>query len=160
MAYKYTDTGDSSLDFTKCSGSVWTGKERYLWIDLSAGPVDYGPALSGDGLLPRGEFHPLTALHGRPKSQKAILADMAFLIWSTYKMLLVPSLRIPVPFESQLIVQFIHIHGPDKDHKGLDFDKIEKNFMDEVNNGGLLCGDRLLSFKKYDVDMAEGCNSE
>ncbi|KAD7479512.1 hypothetical protein E3N88_02648 [Mikania micrantha] len=154
-AYKYTDTGDSSLGFTKCSGSIWTGKERYMWIDLSAGPVDYGPALSGDGVLPRGEFHPLTALHGRPKSQKALLADMASLIWSAYKVLLVPSLRIPVPFENQLIVQFIHIHGPDKDLKGLDFDKIEKNFMDEVKNGGLLFGDQSLSFKKYDVDMAE-----
>ncbi|KAK9061763.1 hypothetical protein SSX86_018946 [Deinandra increscens subsp. villosa] len=154
-AYKYTDTGDSSLGVTKCSGSIWTGENRYLWIDLSAGPVDYGPALSGDGVLPRGEFHPLTALHGRPKSQKALLADMASLIWSAYKVLLVPSLRIPVPFENQLIVQFIHIHGPDKDTRGLDFSQIEKNFMDEGHNGGLLFGDQSLTFKKYDVDMAE-----
>ncbi|CAI9272718.1 unnamed protein product [Lactuca saligna] len=67
-AYKYTDTGESSLGVTKCSGSIWTGKDRYLWIDLSAGPVDYGPALSGDGVLPRGEFHPLTALHGTSRA--------------------------------------------------------------------------------------------
>lgn len=154
-AYRYTDSGDSSLGVTKCSGSIWTGKERYLWIDLSAGPVDYGPALSGDGVLPRGEFHPLTALHGRPKSQKALLADMASLVWSAYKVLLVPSLRIPVTFENSLIVQFIHIHGPDKDPKGLDFDQIEKNFRDEVQNGGLVFKDQMLSFKKYDVDMAE-----
>ncbi|KAK1410153.1 hypothetical protein QVD17_36687 [Tagetes erecta] len=152
-AYKYSDSGDSSLGVTKCSGSIWTGKDRYLWIDLSAGPVDYGPALSGDGVLPRGEFHPLTALHGRPKSQKALLADMASLIWSAYKVLVVPSLRIQVPFENQLIVQFVHIHGPDKDLKGLDFSEIEKSFRD--HNGGLLFGDQSLEFKKYDVDMAE-----
>ncbi|KVI09145.1 uncharacterized protein LOC112501755 [Cynara cardunculus var. scolymus] len=154
-AYKYTDTGDSSLGVTKCSGSIWTGKGRYLWMDLSAGPVDYGPALSGDGVLPRGEFHPLTALHGRPKSQKALLADMASLIWSAYKVLLVPSLRIPVPFENSLIVQFIHIHGPDKDPKGLDFNVIEKNFMDEAHDGELLFKDQSLKFKTYDVDLAE-----
>ncbi|XP_023772934.1 uncharacterized protein LOC111921588 [Lactuca sativa] len=154
-AYKYTDTGESSLGVTKCSGSIWTGKDRYLWIDLSAGPVDYGPALSGDGVLPRGEFHPLTALHGRPKSQKALLADMASLVWSAYKVLLVPSLRIPVPFENTLIVQFIHIHGPDRDPKGLDFNVIEKNFRDEVNDNGLLFADQSLSFKNYEVDLAE-----
>ncbi|KAI3748049.1 hypothetical protein L6452_10873 [Arctium lappa] len=154
-AYKYTDTGDSSLGVTKCSGSIWTGKSRYLWMDLSAGPVDYGPALSGDGVLPRGEFHPLTALHGRLKSQKALLADMASLVWSAYKVLLVPSLRIPVPFENSLIVQFIHIHGPDKDPKGLDFNVIEKNFMDEAHDGELLFKDQSLKFKTYDVDLAE-----
>jgi hypothetical protein len=46
---------------------------------LAAGLVDYGPALSGDSLLPRGEFHPLAALHGRPKSQRALLRDLASL---------------------------------------------------------------------------------
>ncbi|KAJ7974444.1 Transmembrane protein [Quillaja saponaria] len=85
-AYNY-GKGDSSAAFTKCVGSFWTGKERYVWIDLGAGPVDYGPALSGDGVLPRGEFHPLAALHGRPKSQKALLADLASLIWSAYQSL-------------------------------------------------------------------------
>ncbi|KAF8010850.1 hypothetical protein BT93_J1484 [Corymbia citriodora subsp. variegata] len=83
-AYGYTP-GDSSPGFTKCLGSIWTGRERYVWIDLAAGPVDYGPALSGDGVLPRGEFHPLAALHGRPKSHKALLADLASLVWSAYQ---------------------------------------------------------------------------
>ncbi|KAI3771418.1 hypothetical protein L6452_02582 [Arctium lappa] len=52
----YTDTCDSSLGVTKCSDSILTGKNRYLWMDLNAGPVDYRPAaLSGDGVLPRDE---------------------------------------------------------------------------------------------------------
>lgn len=83
-----------------------------MWIDLGAGPVDYGPALSGEGVLPRGEFHPLAALHGRPKSQKALLVDLASLIYSAYQVLLVPSLRIPVPFENSLIVQLYMFMGP------------------------------------------------
>ncbi|XP_059641313.1 uncharacterized protein LOC132283389 [Cornus florida] len=154
-AYNY-GLGDPSPAFTKCLGSVWTGKDRYLWIDLAAGPVDYGPALSGDGVLPRGEFHPLTALHGRPKSQKALLADLASLVWSAYQVLLVPSLRIPVPFENSLIVQFIHIRESDtKDMNGLDWKSIERTFMDEVNDGGLLLGDQSLNFKTYEVLYAE-----
>jgi hypothetical protein len=35
--------------------------------------------LSGDGVLPRGEFHLLATLHGRPKSQRALLRDLASL---------------------------------------------------------------------------------
>ncbi|KAG6719784.1 hypothetical protein I3843_03G025600 [Carya illinoinensis] len=83
-AYTYSH-GDSSPAFPKCLGTIWTGKDRYLWIDLAAGPVDYGPALSGEGLLPRGEFHPLATLHGRPKSQRALYADLASLVWSAYQ---------------------------------------------------------------------------
>lgn len=125
-------------------------------MDLAAGPVDYGPALSGDGVLPRGEFHPLASLHGRPKSQKALLADFASLVYSAYQVLVVPSLRIPVPFENSLIVQFIHVHGDENmDSNGLDWQSIERTFMDEVNDGGLLLGDQSLRFKTYELRYAD-----
>ncbi|KAH6774501.1 transmembrane protein [Perilla frutescens var. frutescens] len=152
-AYSYTP-GDSSPGFSKCLGSIWTGKDRYLWIDLGAGPVDYGPALSGDGVLPKGEFHPMAALHGRPKSQKALLADLASLVSSAYQVLLVPSLRIPVPFENKLVVEFIHINAGGGS-VGLDWDSIERTFREEVNDRGLLLGDQSLRFKKYEVNFAE-----
>ncbi|KAK9272899.1 hypothetical protein L1049_003278 [Liquidambar formosana] len=154
-AYSY-GYGDSSPAFTRCLGSIWTGKERYLWIDLAAGPVDYGPALSGDGVLPRGEFHPLAAAHGRVKSEKAMLADLASLVYSAYQVLLVPSLRIPVILDNSLIVQFIHVYGSaGKDSNGLDWKMIEKTFMDEVNDDGLLLRDQSLSFRTYEVSFAE-----
>ncbi|KAM5581456.1 hypothetical protein ABKV19_010599 [Rosa sericea] len=155
-AYSY-GSGDSSPGFTKCLGSVWTGSDRYIWIDLGAGPVDYGPALSGDGVLPKGEFHPLAALHGPPKAQKALLADLASLVWSAYQVLLVPSLRIPVQYENSLIVQFIHVYGGEsgKDSSGLDWKSIERTFMDEAKDNGLLLGDQSLSFKNYKVKYSE-----
>ncbi|XP_044467834.1 uncharacterized protein LOC123197582 [Mangifera indica] len=155
-AYSYSH-GDSSPGFTKCLGSIWTGKERYIWVDLGAGPVDYGPALSGDGVLAKGEFHPFAAFHGRPKSQKALLADLASLVWSAYNVLVVPSLRIPVYFENSLIVQFIHVYGSESgaDSSGLDWKTVERSFKDEVHDGGLLLGDQSLSFKNYKVDFAE-----
>lgn len=121
---------------------------------MGAGPVDYGPALSGDGVLPKGEFHPLAAFHGRPKSHKTLLRDLASLVWSAYQVLFVPSLRIPVPFENTLLVEFVHIHG-EGGSIGLDWNFIEKTFMDEVNGHGLLLGDQKLSFKKYDVKIHE-----
>lgn len=107
-------------------------------------------------MVPTGEFHPLTSLHGRPKSQKALLADLASLVWSAYQVLIVPSLRIPVPFENSLIVEFIHISAiKDSNTVGLDFKSIEKTFMDEVNEGGLLLGDQSLSFRKYEVGYSQ-----
>lgn len=118
--------------------------------------MDYGPALSGDGVLPKGEFHPLAALHGRPKSQKALLSDLASLVWSAYQVLLVPSLRIPVPMENTLTVEFIHIHGDGGSGSvGLDWKSIERTFMDDVNNRELLLRDQSLSFKKYEVKFSE-----
>ncbi|XVF58205.1 hypothetical protein PTKIN_Ptkin07bG0045300 [Pterospermum kingtungense] len=154
-AYSYTRS-ESSAGYTNCLGTLWTGKKRYLWIDLGAGPVDYGPALSGDGLLPRGEFHPLAALHGRPKSEKALLAELASLIYSAYQVLVVPPLRIPVHFEPTLTVQLIHIHASEsKDFLGLDWNEIEKTFRNEANDGGLLFGNQSLEFKRYSVKYEE-----
>ncbi|KAK7271742.1 hypothetical protein RJT34_27889 [Clitoria ternatea] len=154
-AYSYSlGGGESSAAFTKCSGTFWTSGYRYFWIDLGAGPVDYGPAISGDGVIPRGEFHPLATLHGRPKSQKAFAADLASLVWSAYQTFLAPSLRIPVPFENSLVVQFVHVHSDrERDSSGLDWKVIEKSFRDESK--GLLLGDQILSFKSYEIRYSE-----
>lgn len=67
-----------------------------------------------------------------------------------------PSLRIPVPFENSLIVQFIHVYSSEsRDSSGLDWKNIEKVFRDEVNDGGLLLGDQSLSFKEYSVNYKD-----
>ncbi|KAG4911608.1 hypothetical protein AAZX31_19G019200 [Glycine max] len=155
-AYSYSP-GDSSAAVTKCSGTFFTSSHRYFWIDLRAGPVDYGPAISGDGVIPRGEFHPLAALHGRPKSNKAFAADLASLVWSAYHVFLAPSLRISVPFEKSLVIQFIHIHGgnDNKDLAGLDWKSIEKSFRFESKSSGLLLGDQSLSFRQHEIRYSE-----
>ncbi|KAL2503253.1 hypothetical protein Fot_37101 [Forsythia ovata] len=113
MGYDISTQQASTVNEVKMSVDViaGTGKDRYLWIDLGVGPEDYKPALSGDEVLPKGEFHLLAALYGQPKSQKAFLFDLASLVWSAYRILLVPSLRIPVPFGNFLIVEFVHIHA-------------------------------------------------
>lgn len=107
-------------------------------------------------MLPKGEFHPLAALYGRPKSEKALLADLASLIYSAYQVLVVPPLRIPVHFENTLTVQLIHIHASEsKDLSGLDWNEIEKRFRNEANDGELLFGNQNLEFKRYSVRYKE-----
>ncbi|KAL0906110.1 hypothetical protein M5K25_024575 [Dendrobium thyrsiflorum] len=150
-AYSY-DAKDSSLAFSKCLGTIWTGKERYMWIDLAAGPVDYGPALSGEGLLPRGEFHPLASLHKSPRPEKALLADLASLVLSAYQTLLVPSLRISLFLESMLLIQFIRIHGSDNQGlAGLDWAFIEQT----LRESDLSFKEQTLLFKSYSVKYSE-----
>lgn len=85
------------------------------------------------------------------------MADLASLVWSAYQALLVPSLRIPVPFETSLVIQFIHVRGSGSltDSSGLDWNQIQRTFMDEVNEGGLLLGDQSLRFKTYEVRYSE-----
>ncbi|KAE9620039.1 hypothetical protein Lalb_Chr02g0159561 [Lupinus albus] len=151
-AYSYTGSRESSPGYTSCLGTFWTARDRYVWIDLGAGPVDYGPAISGDGVIPRGEFHPFAAaLRGRPpKSQKAFVADLASLVWSAYQ-----------------VFMFIHVCGGGGCHdggdgkkkdgylSGLDWKLIEKSFTDEVVEKGLLLGDQSLSFKEYEIKYSE-----
>lgn len=121
---------------------------------MSAGPVDYGPAISGDGLIPRGEFHPFATLNGRPKGDRSISADLASIVMSSYQTFLAPSLRIPVGFDEKLVVEFVHVYGGDekeKDLKGLDWKLIEKRFRD----GNVLFRDQKLEFRVYEVKYDE-----
>ncbi|KAG6491324.1 uncharacterized protein LOC122007222 [Zingiber officinale] len=150
--YAYSvDSRDSSIAFTKCLGTLWTGKERYVWIDLAAGPVDYGPAISGEGVISRSEFHPLASGHGRPKSERNFLSDLTSLVLSAYKALLVPSLRIPVFYENSLVIQFIHVHGADPVKDGLDWSLIQQTLKESE----LAYKEQSLEFKSYSVRFSD-----
>ncbi|CAL9091826.1 unnamed protein product [Musa textilis] len=148
------DSKDASLAFTKCLGNLWTlwtGKDRYVWIDLAAGPVEYGPAISGEGVIPRGEFHPLASLHGRSRSEGALLSDLTSLVLSAYQSLLFPSLRIPVFYENSLLIQFIHLHEPHPDPSGLDWNFIKQTLQESE----LAYNEQSLVFKSYSVKFSE-----
>lgn len=91
-----------SIHRTTCLGTLWAGKKRYMWVDLAAGPVEYGPASSGEGYV-KGEMLPLASSYGLGQ-ENAFAADLASLVWSAAQMLLAPSVRIPVHFEEHLEV--------------------------------------------------------
>ncbi|KAG6532802.1 uncharacterized protein LOC121971626 [Zingiber officinale] len=150
--YAYSaDSRDPSLAFTKCLGTLWTGKERYVWIDLAAGPVDYGPAISGEGVIPRGEFHPLASLHGRSKPERTLISDLASVVLSAYRALLVPSLRIPVVYENSLLIRLIHVHGTIADASGFDWSIIKQTLLESE----LAYKGQSLLFKSYSVKFSE-----
>jgi len=43
--------GSGAVDGPRCPTVKWVGIERYLWVDLSAGPLAYGPATHGLGVV-------------------------------------------------------------------------------------------------------------
>eukprot|EP00249_Psilotum_nudum_P014613 c24915_g1_i1 orf=495-2534(-) len=151
-AYNYSRT-EASFGASTCLGSIWTSTDRYLWIDLTAGPISYGPYVSGEGFMPRSELHPLAIGHSVKQDQLA--AELASLIWSASRMLLVPALRIPRYFQSKLQVNFVHIQASDDEPsmKRLDFDAIEKAFLVESNNGFLLKRQQLI-FKWHSLNFS------
>eukprot|EP00250_Pteridium_aquilinum_P014393 c21960_g1_i1 orf=190-2199(+) len=153
-AYSY-NWREPSPSFSKCLGSLWTGSERYMWVDLAAGPVEYGPALSGEGLLPRGDTHPLATLHSNKQGQKAFIADLASLVWSAMQMLLAPPVRVPMHFETDMDVHFIHIQGSEQEvhSEGLDWNLMESTFAQESRNG-LLLNRQHLRFHRHTIKMS------
>lgn len=156
QAYAYAyNWREPSPAFSRCLGSLWTGSERYMWIDLAAGPVDYGPALSGEGLLPRGDAHPLATLHSNKQGHKGFITDLASLVWSATQMLLVPHVRVPMHFESDMDVHFIHIQGSEQeaDTKGLDWGQIEDSFLSKGKTG-LLLHKQQLKFHRHVIKMS------
>ncbi|KAJ7557779.1 hypothetical protein O6H91_04G009600 [Diphasiastrum complanatum] len=92
--YRYSEEHDPFV--YKCLGSSWAGSDRYMWVDLAAGPVEYGPSLSGEGLVVKAETYPLAALHKDSPARSSFLADLASVVWSAAQMLLMPPLRISV----------------------------------------------------------------
>jgi len=105
-----------------CGTTTWAGRERYLWIDLTAGPVLYGPHTSGDGLvsefsLPRldnfqvdggmDDYEPGT--HHFAFVQE-FLAEVVALVGKTCDLMVEPSLHhFPVPFVKTLRLHLVHI---------------------------------------------------
>ena len=81
-----------------CALTKWVGVgERYAWIDLSAGPVAYGAATSGEGVvtehsMPR--VARLRTMHAQEQSRAAqeMAVELAALVHASARHLLAPPL--------------------------------------------------------------------
>ncbi|BBN17816.1 hypothetical protein MPTK1_7g17090 [Marchantia polymorpha subsp. ruderalis] len=154
VAYGYEyGTGSQSNHYPKCLGTFWTGKDRYMWIDIAAGPVEYGPSTSGEGYV-KDEMFPSSQNYGVNQFHTVLMADLAAMIWSAARLLFVPAVRIPVSFEQDTEVHLIHIQGANttEDSKGIDLKLIEEAFMQEKEN--LLLPQQKLRFKYFNLKFA------
>lgn len=105
--YAYTYGGAPGCD---CLGSSYSGTGRYTWVDLTAGPVSYGPAAHGDGLVTNTTFAIPSSfgsnMHG------VLLAHLASLVASAAKHLVAPAMyHHPVAFARSTEVRVVHLKG-------------------------------------------------
>jgi hypothetical protein len=90
-----------------CGSTMWAGQQRYMWIDLTAGPLLYGPHTSGEGLvsefsIPRLDNFMVDSEEGHGGHHFAyiqeFLAEVVSLVGKTADLLIEPSLHhFPVP---------------------------------------------------------------
>ena len=142
--YWYTQSDES-----RCGMQTWVaGKHRYAWIDLAAGPSEYGPRILGDGGVTSGTIPRCTPLSAGPDSsfssprQKrgGFAARLAAVVWRTVQHLFLPSMaRMPqiLRLKSQK-VGFRGSRSNDKTHVLVNI----MEFVNDLTNGDKLNGDR------------------
>ncbi|GMH39333.1 hypothetical protein BSKO_07231 [Bryopsis sp. KO-2023] len=106
MSYAYSY---KSREF--CSGTIWAASsERYVWIDLTAGPLTYGSIEAGQGRVLPHSF-PRVEHYKEELRNKALAPDIAALINSGTKHLLVPgSVNLYQKDWTTLRIQIVHVH--------------------------------------------------
>ena len=87
VAYSYVDDGRvnaSAVGEARCPVTRWLGgadsqhkAERYVWIDLSAGPVAYGPASLGDGVITEHALPSIVSLFRRFREPSELSEHLA-----------------------------------------------------------------------------------
>eukprot|EP00271_Cylindrocystis_brebissonii_P008195 TRINITY_DN22200_c0_g1_i1.p1 TRINITY_DN22200_c0_g1~~TRINITY_DN22200_c0_g1_i1.p1 ORF type:complete len:711 (+),score=101.73 TRINITY_DN22200_c0_g1_i1:274-2406(+) len=94
-----------------CPGSLFAPTEgHYLWVDLTAGPVSYGPSGHGEGLVTNMSF-PRVASFAREQQHKVFMAHLVALVANAVQFLLSPAIyHHPVPFMAHTEVLLIHVH--------------------------------------------------
>ena len=114
-----TSSSSSSRKRRPCGTSMWAGQQRYMWIDLTAGPLLYGPHTSGEGLvsefsIPRLDNYQVDKDEGHDGHHFAFiqefLAEVVSLVSKTADLLIEPSLHhFPVPLAKTLRLHLVHI---------------------------------------------------
>ena len=98
VPYSYVDDQPSAggEHSPACPLTRWVGRERYLWVDLTAGPVAYGPSSSAGDVVTSHTLPSVASLARRFTESKPLhrqlAVEMSALVVSTCSLLLAPPL--------------------------------------------------------------------
>jgi hypothetical protein len=126
LPYRYVDDdgegtvaagggGGPSCPLTHWVGVADEGKvERYLWIDLSAGPVAYGPSASGDGVVTDHALPSVLSLARRFSAASEVSSHLAveiaaLCVRTAWQLLAPPINWLPTRFYPRLAVVVVRI---------------------------------------------------
>ena len=104
VRYAYMDGGSGHVTALESGGggggggvcpvARWVGRERYMWVDLSAGPISYGPATAADDVVTDHSLPSIMQLSRRfserAELSKHLAVELAALTLNTARMLLAP----------------------------------------------------------------------
>jgi len=121
-------------DKSHCGTSLWAGKERYSWIDISSqatGDIQYGPSTMGEGVV---TAYSIPRLAHYTKNGEVLIHELAShlvtIVRRTCLQLVTPSLEhFPVPYWSRTVIHLVKIkdglakHDSSEDH--FDFELIK-----------------------------------
>lgn len=136
--YSYTYSNDHS-----CHGTFFAGKERYIWVDLTAGPVSYGPMEEGEGLVTYDTFVQAQQFP-RDQLRKAFLAHLVSLVAGATKYLISPSMyHAHVPFALNTEVRIVHFKSS----------MVDTPNRDDLNIGAIKAAAQRLLLPKQELDF-------
>eukprot|EP01112_Ceratiomyxa_fruticulosa_P019771 TRINITY_DN6558_c0_g1_i1.p1 TRINITY_DN6558_c0_g1~~TRINITY_DN6558_c0_g1_i1.p1 ORF type:complete len:730 (+),score=129.79 TRINITY_DN6558_c0_g1_i1:2321-4510(+) len=107
--------------------------QRYMWLDMNAGPLTYGPLFLGDGLVTQ-SLLPNAINYYRPSEGMKVdnmIVDLVSFIRRTSDIIVRPSFyRMPLPPTKKLIIHLVMIH----DHTIGELEKSEKFDWEGIQN--------------------------
>lgn len=77
-------SGDLSGLHAECLTDTWIGKDRWAFIDLSAGPFSWGPAVGGEGVRTELSLPNVEKTIGAVAGTKLLAKYMNYLIVATF----------------------------------------------------------------------------
>ena len=143
----------------KCHTAHFCGdKKKFLWLDINAGPVEFGPVSSGDGGVGRDvlPFVDDVRMFEDQAEVRNMLVEVARFVGTTCKMLFMstPS-RLPVSSNvSEVMLKFIHLSESDK---GLEVLRVQKEDVCNALNRvvfGIRCDEEVETIK---LSACPGC---
>eukprot|EP00897_Mesotaenium_endlicherianum_P006582 jgi/Mesen1/5952/ME000301S05071 len=140
-AYSY---GDGRHD---CLGTFHSGKDRYMWIDLTAGPVSYGPAVHGHGLVTNASFVQVS----KAQPLGVLTAHLVTMAAHAVAHVASPAMyHYPIPFAKHAEVRLIVLRsggdGEGRGQQGIDLASIEKELTSKIREQSILLPHQELSF--------------
>jgi hypothetical protein len=135
--------GERGTNAEGCAVQGWVSSERYAWLDLTAGPVSYGPQTAGEGILTefsvprvfRGPVHDASAPSNstRQVSKHELLAELAATVHRSSQLLFNPTLhRFPLPYRRHIAVNIIVITDSPREEDGAG-DEPKSGGVDQVS---------------------------
>jgi len=151
VIFDFTMTGGAY----SCPTGLWADKSRFMWVDLSVAPLDYGPYTSGEGLVDHDSFASIPPDPKPLPDQTEYILQLADFVGRTRSLMIGPSVfRSSIPHWRSLTFHFIFLH----DHSVGEVEKWEFFNLDAIKSelrSLPLFPNQEIHFKKSELSLVD-----